>query len=166
MKLEVFFDYICPFCYRGHKNLLNLKARYPQLEVIWRPCESHPRPEWAPIHSDMAIQGMYFIRDHQGDLWHYHDLAFGAVFERQKDISNLDQLAAMSAECGVDPDAFKAALSENRYGKEVEDGNRCAWGEHGLTAVPSYLSGSHFIGSQNGVLVTEKELDEFIAGLL
>ena len=57
MKLELFFDYICPYCYRGHRMFLELLPLYPGLEVVWRPCESHPRPENTYRHSDMAIQG-------------------------------------------------------------------------------------------------------------
>ena len=61
MKLELFFDYICPYCYRGHRMFLELLPLYPGLQVVWRPCESHPRPENTYRHSDMAIQGMYYL---------------------------------------------------------------------------------------------------------
>ena len=27
MKLELFFDYICPYCYRGHRMFLELLPR-------------------------------------------------------------------------------------------------------------------------------------------
>lgn len=165
MNIELFFDYACPYCYKGHKNLLDLLESYPQLDITWRPCEAHPRPEHTSIHSDMTIQGMYYIRDHQGDIWKYHELAYEAVFENHSDISDLDNLAAMAAQCKVNPDDFKKSLLENRYATEVTDGNYYAWGEKGLNAVPSYLSGSHFIGSHDGVLVTKHELDEFLSKL-
>lgn len=165
MNMELFFDYACPYCYRGHKNLLELMGKYPELEITWRPCEAHPRPEPASIHSDLAIQGMYFIRDNQGDLWKYHSLAYEAVFEKRADISDLDVLASLAGQCGVDSAAFKEALKEKRYAAQVEDGNRYAWGEHGLQAVPSYLSGSRFIGSHDGILVSKQELDRFLSQL-
>ncbi|MDR1669694.1 MAG: DsbA family protein, partial [Oscillospiraceae bacterium] len=44
-KLEVFFDYACPYCRRGHEDLTALLPKHPDIEVVWRPCEAHPRPE-------------------------------------------------------------------------------------------------------------------------
>lgn len=32
--LEVFFDYACPYCLRGHKYLFELLPQYPQIEII------------------------------------------------------------------------------------------------------------------------------------
>jgi len=32
LKLEVFFDYACPYCLRGHEDLLELLPQYPQVE--------------------------------------------------------------------------------------------------------------------------------------
>lgn len=165
MNIELFFDYACPFCYKGHQNLLELRDKYPQLTITWRPCEAHPRPEISEKHSDLAIQGMYFIRDHHGDIWNYHKLIFETVFLTSGDISDLDTLTAAAAQCGADAEAFRQALSENRYAKEVEEGNRYAWGEHGLNAVPSYLSGKSFTGSHNGVMVSGEELDKFLESL-
>lgn len=165
MTIELFFDYVCPFCYRGHQNLLDLRDKYPELEITWRPCEAHPRPEEAARHSDLAIQGMYFIRDHQGDIWNYHKLVFDAVFETDHNICDLDILTHIAARCHADADAFRQALSANQYAGEVVKGNRYAWEEHGLAAVPSYLSGSSFIGSHNGIMVTRDELDDFLGTL-
>ena len=109
MKLELFFDYICPYCYRGHRMFLELLPLYPGLEVVWRPCESHPRPENTYRHSDMAIQGM-----------------------------------------------------------------RYAWETLRLNAVPSYLAVPEgpdlkgrgpMIGSRDGIPVTRRELEQFLANL-
>lgn len=29
-KLEVFFDYLCPYCYRGHQNLKEALKKIPR----------------------------------------------------------------------------------------------------------------------------------------
>jgi len=68
MKIELFFDYICPYCYKGHANLLDLMPKFPELEMIWRPCEAHPKPEIFAVHSDLAIQGMFFIQEKKGNF--------------------------------------------------------------------------------------------------
>ncbi len=41
VKVTVFSDYICPFCYIGFYRVEQLKKKY-DLEVEWRPFEIHP----------------------------------------------------------------------------------------------------------------------------
>jgi predicted DsbA family dithiol-disulfide isomerase len=41
LKVTVFSDYICPFCYIGFYRVEQLKKNY-DLEVEWRPFEIHP----------------------------------------------------------------------------------------------------------------------------
>ena len=41
VKIVVFSDYICPFCYIGFYRIEQLKENY-DLEVEWRPFEIHP----------------------------------------------------------------------------------------------------------------------------
>lgn len=173
MKLELFFDYICPYCYRGHRMFLELLPLYPDLEVVWRPCESHPRPENAYRHSDMAIQGMYYLEESGGDLPSYHLQVYEAHFDKGLDISDVAVLSGLAARCGADPAAFEDALRQNRYLRRLEEGNRYAWETLGLEAVPSYhaLTGrpagdrSALIGSRDGLPVTRQRLERFLSSL-
>lgn len=173
MKLELFFDYICPYCYRGHRMFLELLPLYPGLEVIWRPCESHPRPENAYRHSDLAIQGMYYLEDHGGDLPAYHQLVYEAHFKRGLDISDPSVLSCLAAACGAEDAAFKRSLAQNQYARRLEEGNRYAWETLRLDAVPSYLAPGgpdvkapgRFIGSRDDLPVTRKQLERFLSNL-
>jgi predicted DsbA family dithiol-disulfide isomerase len=51
MKLHVYFDYTCPFCYLGMGQLKPAAASFPGIEIIWRPFELLPRPMARPMHS-------------------------------------------------------------------------------------------------------------------
>ncbi len=42
LKVSVFSDYICPFCYIGSRRLLRLREEY-DLKVYWRSLEIHPK---------------------------------------------------------------------------------------------------------------------------
>jgi predicted DsbA family dithiol-disulfide isomerase len=44
MKLEIFSDYICPFCWLGKVVVKDLKQRLPEIEIIWRAFELRPEP--------------------------------------------------------------------------------------------------------------------------
>lgn len=166
VNIEVFFDYVCPYCYQGHKNLLVLMEKYPQITVTWRPCEAHPRPERWSVHSDLAIQGMYCIQELRGDIMEYHRLVYRAYFDQGMNVASPDVLASLAGKCGVDSGDFRKAMAEKRYEIQVREGNRLAWAEKGLDAVPSYLSGKYFIGSRDGLLVPVVELERFIVKLM
>ena len=52
LKLSVFSDYICPFCYVGHHRLMRLRDSY-DLKINWCFIEIHPEtsPEGEPVAS-------------------------------------------------------------------------------------------------------------------
>ena len=41
LRISVFSDYICPFCYIGHHRLMQLRDKY-DLRINWRLIEIHP----------------------------------------------------------------------------------------------------------------------------
>jgi len=52
LKITVFSDYICPFCYMGHHRLMRLRDTY-DLKINWCFIEIHPEtsPEGEPVAS-------------------------------------------------------------------------------------------------------------------
>ena len=99
---------------------------------------------------------------------------YEAHFEKGLDISDCSVLAGLAARCGADSQAFTEALDQNRYAGKVEEGNRYAWETLRLNAVPSYLAVPEgpdlkgrgpMIGSRDGIPVTRRELEQFLANL-
>lgn len=162
MKLEVFFDYACPYCLTGLEYLKKLIPAHPGIEIEWVACEAHPRPESYGIHSDIAIQGLYFALEGHHDVWRYHDRIFKAVFEEKLDIEKPRTIVDCAAEIGVDSAALKAALESGKYAGIPEKNNRRAWGENNLAAVPSYKMNGKLLKSRNGHAVSESELAAFL----
>jgi len=168
MRVEVFFDYYCPYCYKGHGYLKDLIRYYPRVEIAWKPCESHPRPEKYTPHSDLAIQGMYFMVENGGDIWEYHDCIYKAMFEQHLDIGDIDVLTScikgmhcfkmMHGEVST----FKAALKNKTYEKIQQRGNVYAWEVQSLYAVPSYIAGERRLLSRDGILVEKSDLNRFL----
>ena len=37
-KIKVFYDYTCPFCYKGLKELGDILPDYKTVEIEWSPC--------------------------------------------------------------------------------------------------------------------------------
>ena len=160
-KLEVYFDYTCPYCLRGHEYLLELQPQFPDLVVEWHPCEAHPRPESYGQHSDLCVRGMYVALESGADLMEYHNSMYRAALKDRADIENLNILLRYS-EGILDQGKLKLALSDGLYEDRLLENNRLAWDEYGFPAVPSYKMGENMLKSKLGVGVSKKQLAVFI----
>jgi predicted DsbA family dithiol-disulfide isomerase len=160
-KLEVFFDYGCPHCLRGHEYLTELLPRFPDLEIEWRPCEAHPRPEQHGRHSDLCARGMYIARELGSDLMEYHQRMYHAALTNQADIEDIRVIAEVTDGL-LDGDKLRAALSGGKYERELLENNRLVWDEYECPAVPSYRMEGNLLKSQLGVGVSKGQLEDFI----
>jgi predicted DsbA family dithiol-disulfide isomerase len=163
MKLEVFFDYACPYCLRGHESLVSLLPEHPKLEVEWRPCEAHPRPEnYGGRHSDLLAMTMLFARDNGAELAPLHERLYKAALADRVDI---DDPAAVAKCAGglVDTAALLAALKAGTYKKELTENNHLAWGTYDFEAVPSLILDGKTLISRGGVGLTANEIRAFLA---
>lgn len=164
-KLEVFFDYACPYCLRGHEYLIDLLPRYPQVEVAWRPCEAHPRPDRYGPHSDLCIQGMFFALEHGADIWAYHDRMYRAALIDRIHIEDIDILAESVRDL-LDADALRISLRNGQYTGMLADSNRYAYERSGVWVVPSYRMNGKRLDSVENIGVTKERLESFIAEAL
>ena len=160
-KLELFFDYACPYCLRGHEILIELLPRYPGVEVEWRPCEAHPRPERYGRHSDLCARGMYFAQEQGANLMEYHDRMYKAALTDRADIEDLGVLSKL-VDGLLDADAFHTALSGDAYLDRLEENNRLAWDTYAFNAVPSCRMNGQLLKCIEDIGLTKKQLIAFI----
>jgi predicted DsbA family dithiol-disulfide isomerase len=162
-QLEVFFDYNCPHCLRGHHNLLELLPSFPDIEVVWRPCEAHPRPENHGVHSDLCMQGMFFAADADADILAYHARMFDLAHKVRANLEDIDVLAENVGDI-VDAKAFAEALRSGKY-REVQEGhNDYAYEQSGVWVLPAYRLDGRKLDSVEGVGVSREQLESFLAG--
>ena len=160
-KLEVYIDYICPYCYRTYQALSSMTPEFKDLQIDWRPCESHPRPGRYGPHSDLCIQGFFLCRDSGGDLDAYNNLMYKAVFVDHINIEDVDELVAYTAGL-IDPEKFKTALADSKYFADLQANNARAWDELGLDAVPSFRIGGKELYAIPNVGVPAEQLEKFL----
>jgi predicted DsbA family dithiol-disulfide isomerase len=160
-KLEVFFDYACPHCLRGHGYLAELLPEFPDLEIEWRPCEAHPRPEHYGRHSDLCACGMYAAREQGSDLTEYHKRIYHTAQTSRADIEDINVIAE-AADGLLDRDELRDALSGGKYEDKLLENNRLVWDEYDCPAVPSYRADGDMLKSQLGVGVSKEQLAAFI----
>ncbi|WP_195201002.1 DsbA family protein [Faecalispora jeddahensis] len=160
-ELEVFFDYACPYCLRAHEYLTELMPQYPDVSVVWRPCEAHPRPDRYGPHSDLCIQGYFFVRENGADVLAYHDRMYRAALKDRIDIESIDVLTDSVRDL-VDADAFRLALQQGTYQKALAESNRLAFERSGVWVVPAYRMEDRKIDSVENVGVSKEQLRRFL----
>jgi len=157
LKLEVFFDYACPYCYKGHQNLIELLPDFFQIEIIWRPCESHPRPDRYGMHSDLCIQGMFFAADQGVNLWEYHERMYDLILNRRVNVEDIDTLSENVADL-LDAEAFREALTDGKYVKALREANHYAFSQSGVWVVPAYRMDGRRLDAVEDVGVSKAQL--------
>jgi predicted DsbA family dithiol-disulfide isomerase len=164
-KLEVFFDYSCPYCLKGHRNLLELLPQFPQMEIAWQPCEAHPRPERYGVHSDLLIMGMFFARENGADLFAYHAKAYEAVHNQRLDVENADVVCGCFSDM-LNAEKLREALQTGRYRQNLRNANDYAYGQSGVWVVPAYRLGGRQLDSVENIGVSKEQLQRFLGQIL
>ena len=163
-KLEVFFDYACPYCLTGHEYLMELLPGHTDIEVVWIACEAHPRPEVYGRYSDLCVQGLFYAIDQGADLIAFHERMYHAAL---KDKVNIEAPAALADYFGgmFDPVAFRDALQSGKYAQAVLDANDYAYEKSGVWFVPAYRMDGRKLDAAGGNGVTKAQLEEFLNGV-
>ena len=162
-KLEVFFDYACPYCLKGHEYLMELLPEYTDIEVIWRACEAHPRPEVYGKYSDLCVQGLLYAMDQGIELLDFHERMYRAALKDKVNIE--DPVALADYFKGLfDPVAFRDALMSGKYKQAGLDANDYAYEKSGVWYVPSYRMDGGKLDAAGGVGVTKAQLADFLKG--
>lgn len=165
-KLEMFFDYACPYCLEGYGMLSELAAEdeLVSLEhVEWLPCEAHPRPEKWDRYSDLCAMGMYIAQDMGVDINTFHTAMYKAALTDRAsvNIEDIDSLAQAVSHI-LDKDAFAQALQKATHAERVYANNQACWNELGFLAVPSFRIGNATLSAVWHEGITKQSLLKFI----
>lgn len=165
MKLEVLFDYACPFCLRGYHMLQELLPEHPALAVEWRPCEAHPRPQRYGRHSDLCARAMYIALRQGVEVTAVHDRLYKAALTDRLDIEDASVVAGALADL-VDRALLHMELLTDVYEDALAANNHATWTQHRFDAVPSLVLGDRSLGSVEGVGLSPDKIRAFLNGSL
>ena len=184
VRIEVWSDVVCPWCYIGKRRLEAALERFPhrdEVEVVWRSFQLDPGTPEGETHQTLPALAAKFgrpVEDVRGMMRHveetaageglHYDLANGvsgntllahellhlaagrglqgavkerllhAHFEEGRSVFDVDSLAALAAEIGLDEAEVRAALADHRHRAAVLDDIRTAQ-ELGATGVPFFV---------------------------
>lgn len=183
ISIEVWSDYVCPFCYLEKPVLDNL-ARQERVKVRWRAYELRPEPvptldPKAPYLADAWKNSVYpMAKDRgldlrmppiqprsrkafeaaefarqKGKFDEMHEALFKAFFVDGKNIGDARTLLEIGGSIGLDPLQLLGSLEARQYESQVLTDQKLAK-RLGIQAVPGIAL--HFVDDpvESGVLVT------------
>ncbi|MHC1592407.1 MAG: DsbA family oxidoreductase [Candidatus Helarchaeales archaeon] len=167
MKVVIFSDYICPFCFLANGLMKVLKKKH-DLDVEWRSFELHPvgspMPKIHPSHvksvwlsvenlakalkipikfpkhvcrSRKALTFSELAREH-GTFDTAHDLLFNSYFIEGKNIEASNVLFEICNKLEIDPAELEKAWNGDRHASILRENKEELFGM-GVTAVPTFF---------------------------
>ena len=161
VRIEVWSDVVCPWCYIGKRRLETALERFPhrdQVEVVWRSFQLDPSVPEGETHATLpALAAKYGrpVEDMRAMMRHVEETAAGegleyrladgvsgntllahelihlaagrglqgemkerllhAYFEEARSVFDVDSLAALAVEVGLEEAEVRAALADHRY---------------------------------------------------
>jgi len=106
------------------------------------------RPALIP-NTHKAHEATEFAKD-SGRLLPFHRAVFGAYWEREENIGDIDVLCRVGEECGIDAGGLREALVDGRHALRVDE--EMAWARTaGITGVPTFIFDERFalVGAQD-----------------
>ena len=95
-------------------------------------------------HTHLAFEGYQYARE-QGKGNDYNHRVLQAFFVEGRDIGQIDVLARLAGEVGLDEKEFGEALRARKYRQADQQALRHAYEEAGVTGVPMFVIGSRVL---------------------
>ena len=162
-KMQVFFDYECPFCKKGYEYLLDQIGGHADIEIEWRPIESHPLPEDHPPHTYLACQAYYIAGELGADMTAFHAAMFQAIAIERQSVEKPEVLCEILKGI-VDTGKFRAVLDSGKYAAQVDENNDLAYEKSGVWFVPAFRMNGKKLDAKGGVGISPGGLREFLKG--
>lgn len=178
LKVKVYSDYVCPFCFLG-KDQFEKAVQGKDIEVEWMPYELRPRPSqqldpvndpsklaiWEQAiyprikawgvdmklpnvsphpYTDLAHEGFHFAKE-KGKEKEYNDRVYQALFQEDQNIGEVEVLAQLAKEVGLNQEEFKEALVSRKYKQTQQQALKHAYEEARITGVPTFIIGDERI---------------------
>jgi predicted DsbA family dithiol-disulfide isomerase len=161
-KLQIFYDYSCPFCKKGYESFLKVITPHKNdLEIEWIPIESHPRPETAHPHTDLCVQAFYIICELNADISAFHSAMYDSVVIQRKDVEKKEIVTDIVKDI-VDPVKFLNILESGKYADKANQNNDFAYEKSGVWVVPAFRLNNQKLDATGGIGVTDLQISDFL----
>ena len=166
-KIQIFFDYECPYCKRGYETFMELLPSYPGLGVDWCPVEAHPRPENHHPHTDLCLQAHYIALELGAEMSAFVKTMFQCIAVERQNVEKPEVLADLLK--GIaDTGKFLEILNSKKYISKIDENNDLAYEKNGVWFIPSFrvlepiMKDPPKLDAKGGIGVTREEIIDFL----
>lgn len=159
--VQFFFDYECPYCKVGYEMLMKEIEKYPDIEIEWRPIESHPLPEDHPPHTYLACQSYYIAKDLGADMDAFHAAMFQAIALERRNVEDPQVLCDILKNI-LDTRKFIIILEEGKYARQIDENNDLAYEKSDVWYVPAFRMNDKKLDAKGGIGIRLEELRSFL----
>ena len=190
--VEVYFDFLCPFCYLGRGFWTRMQEERP-VAAEWVPWEIHPEypPEGAPRKSDAKAESdLRRYRALGGDVRHfeavhvapntrnalmglefaraagktdaYIERVFRAIFVEDTNVSSVEAVVKLGVEVGLDGGALEKSLRSGEHASALTERDREAEAM-GLEVVPSFVQDGRLVLAGSTTMGFEEFRSKYLA---
>ncbi len=142
VTITEFYDYQCPYCRRGHTDVLRLIADDPDLRVVYKQFPVKDAPGEEP--GSMLAARMAMAADRQGKFLEFHQAAMATAMP-------LSEKSLLAAARGAGLDTVKlAADMEDATITDSIRANIFLARDLGINGTPTYIVGSELVVGAHG----------------
>ena len=160
-KMQVFYDYECPYCKKGYGYLMEHIKNSPDIEIEWRPIESHPLPEDHPPHTNLACQCYYIALELDADMPKFHAAMYQAISIERRNVDDPQVLCDILKGI-VDSGKLRSLLDSGKYAAQIDENNDLAYEKSGVWYVPAFRMDSKKLDAKGGIGVSPDEVRKFL----
>jgi predicted DsbA family dithiol-disulfide isomerase len=162
--MQFFFDYECPYCKKGYERLMEEMEemeKHPDIEIEYRPIESHPLPEDHPPHTYLAGQCYYIALELGADMPAFHAAMYQAISIERRNVEDPQVLCDILKGI-IDEAGLRSLLDSGKYAAQIDGNNDLAYEKSGVWYVPAFRMGDKKLDARGGIGVSADEVRNFL----
>jgi predicted DsbA family dithiol-disulfide isomerase len=145
----------------GYEYLMEQIGGYPDIEIEWRPIESHPLPEDHPPHTYLACQSYYIAKELGADMPKFHAAMFQAVSIERQNVEDPQVLCNILKNI-VDTKKFLEILESGKFAAQIDENNDLAYEKSEVWFVPAFRMNGKKLDAKGGIGIKSEELRNFL----
>jgi predicted DsbA family dithiol-disulfide isomerase len=159
--MRFFYDYECPYCKTGYEYLLEQIKDFPDIEIEWRPMESHPLPEDHPPNTYLACQSYYIALELGADIAAFNSIMFQAAAIERQSVDDPEVLCNLLKDI-LDADKFRGILLSGKYASQIDENNDLAYEKSEVWYIPAFRMDGKKLDAKGGIGIRAEELRSFL----
>lgn len=162
-RVEMYFDYECPFCLRAFEHILALKPEFPGMEIDLFPLVLRQEPGYTfQSRSAPASQLFYYLKENgtEEEQLRFTKRIYDLVHREKADINDPKILAENLSEF-IPAEKIREILDTGSYREKQETANR-AFDLYQIAYVPIFRMNGQQLDAVAGEGITLEKLRQFL----